>query len=316
MLRALPVMTLRIPGWLRAEDAIAIAAAVLLVAAAGGRAVAEGLAINEADIWDFCFILAPLALLSLLAALSYAIGGGLLADVARQIGTFLRDWLPFLLLLMFYGAFRTQLYDVVHLPDRDRELLAIDRAFLGETPAVAAQRLASTALTNVMSLAYFLHIALPPVIAFLWYRRDRQVFREYLLAILLCTVLGAVGYLLVPAVGPQVAFPELFSVNLEGRLYAPVTGFIDATRAPRDAFPSLHVALSTIVLVYAVRFGRRSAAVTIPLVLANWLSTIYLRYHYLVDVVAGWSLLVVVPMARCLLGIERRLKAPPAAPAS
>lgn len=278
----------------RVEDLLAGGFAVALAAYGGIRALWTGVRLSETDFWDFSFILSPLSLLVFLAALRYAMGGAGAAGsgvggTLREIVRLFRDWLPFLLFLLFYEAFRTRLAQSFQGADLDPALLAWDRRLFGETPSVWLDALVHPALTNLMTLAYFLHLLLPPVVAFAWYRRRRSGFREFLLAVLLSGVMGSIGYVLVPGIGPAMAYPELYAEPLGGLLYAPITTLMDAARAPRDVFPSLHVGLSTIVLVYGARLGRRWLWVLLPLVVGNWISTIYLRYHYLVDVFAGWA---------------------------
>jgi membrane-associated phospholipid phosphatase len=68
---------------------------------------------------------------------------------------------------------------------------------------------------------------------------------------------------------------------------------MDFARIRRDVFPSMHVAFSFLVWLYAYRHSRRLFWVLSPLVLSLWVSTVYLRYHYLVDCVAGF---VLVPL--------------------
>jgi membrane-associated phospholipid phosphatase len=162
----------------------------------------------------------------------------------------------------------------------------------------------------VLTLAYFLHLVLPPVLALVLYRRDPRRFREFLLAVLTIGILGSIGYALVPAVGPAMAFPELFRNPLTSTLHGPITTVMDAARAPRDAFPSLHVGVSTLVLWYGGRLSKRWLSLLALLVVANWISTIYLRYHYLIDVFAGWlAAAIAVWLAAQLLNVEERIKA-------
>jgi membrane-associated phospholipid phosphatase len=43
----------------------------------------------------------------------------------------------------------------------------------------------------------------------------------------------------------------------------------------------------------------------LPLVLANWLSTLYLRYHYMIDDVAGWATAAIaIAVAAWILRLE------------
>ena len=156
-----------------------------------------------------------------------------------------------------------------------------------------------------MVIAYFLHLVMPPVMGLIWYRRDVKVFREFLLAVLVTGIIGTQGYVLIPGIGPGIAFPSLFRHGLSGDVYRSITGLMDSARAPRDVFPSLHVAISSIVLWYAWKRGRLMFAIALPVVVANWISTLYLRYHYMVDVAAGWGVAILsIALAALILRIE------------
>jgi membrane-associated phospholipid phosphatase len=61
-------------------------------------------------------------------------------------------------------------------------------------------------------------------------------------------------------------------------------------RFKQDAFPSGHTAVVLLVLAYAWRSVRGLFWICLPLVVALILSTVYLRYHYVVDVLAGFLL--------------------------
>jgi membrane-associated phospholipid phosphatase len=222
------------------------------------------------------------------------------------IGGSIRDWLPFFVFLLSYETFRTGIWRLILVEDRDAGLLRLDRRLFGETPAILLQGLVTPGLSNAMAVFYFLHLVLPPVLALLLYRRRRALFREFLLAVLVAGCLGSVGYIAVPATGPGAAFPQLFAIPLSGDLYDPVTRSLDIARAPRDVFPSLHVGISSLVLWYGFRRSRATGLVLLPLALGNWASTLYLRYHYLVDVFAGW---ITAALAAALAGWLLRLEA-------
>jgi membrane-associated phospholipid phosphatase len=57
-----------------------------------------------------------------------------------------------------------------------------------------------------------------------------------------------------------------------------------------DAFPSGHTLIVLVLLHYSYRFASRIFLIYLPLVLSLVISTVYLRYHYFVDVVAGAAL--------------------------
>jgi len=292
---------------LRAEDVITVAAALALLLFLGAKSIGS-ISLSEQNYWDFAFILLPIAALVLAASIRYAfrpVGAPAIREVTAETGSIIRDWSPFLVFLMLYESFRVSTWNVVSPADKDAALLHIDRLLFGQTPAVPMDAWIRPWLTEVMAVAYFLHLVLPPIIGLLWYRRDLLVFRQFLLSVLVAGVIGTQGYVLVPAVGPALAFPSLFHHALSGSTYENITGLLDTARAPRDVFPSLHVAISTIVLYYAWRRGRTIFAIALPLVVANWLSTLYLRYHYLIDVIAGWiTAAVAIALAAWILRIE------------
>jgi membrane-associated phospholipid phosphatase len=57
----------------------------------------------------------------------------------------------------------------------------------------------------------------------------------------------------------------------------------------RDCFPSLHTAHTTVALAYARRFHRVAFLAFLPIALGLYVSTVYLRMHYVVDVAAGFA---------------------------
>jgi membrane-associated phospholipid phosphatase len=94
-------------------------------------------------------------------------------------------------------------------------------------------------------------------------------------------------------VGPL--FVETFEKNLD--LY--YTGWLkdqlmDRTRVPRDVFPSLHTAASLILLWASWRHLPRFTRFLAPVVLSIPLACVYLRYHYVTDVLAGIALTAAV----------------------
>jgi membrane-associated phospholipid phosphatase len=294
---------------LRVEDVLTLAVIGGMLLFAHTRAALAHITIAESDWWELSFIFLPAALLVFAASWQFAFGSvrPALDSTLRRIGTIARDWLPFGIFLIVYESFRSHLWQSLLGPDRDAMLLALDRRLFGETPAVTLQRLITPWLTDTLVIAYFLHLVLPAILAVSLYRQGLGKFRAFLLAVFLAGAIGSTGYLLVPATGPAVAFPELFTVPLSGRVEGTLLGLIDAARAPRDVFPSLHVGISAITLWYARKNGRRWLWCFLPLVLGNWLATVYLRYHYLVDVFAGWLCAVLaIALAELALRWERR----------
>ncbi|MDR1349714.1 MAG: phosphatase PAP2 family protein [Zoogloeaceae bacterium] len=180
----------------------------------------------------------------------------------------------------------------------DAELLAIDRLLWGgKSLPEYALALENFWFSEVVSLGYFCFYfaVLLPVFWAAW-RRERREAQCFLLGLNLMYLLGFIGYLCIPASGPLLAFPGIFPWPPEGGV---ITRFLSALVAQgitgMDVFPSLHGGVTLYILGFFA-LGRRRCAygvatalltlIALPLLLA----TVYLRYHYGIDLIAGIAL--------------------------
>jgi len=162
-------------------------------------------------------------------------------------------------------------------------------------------RFANGWATDFFAIMYNMYFPLPLfLVTVLALRGRRDDFRELVTAIVIAMFLGFLGYTLVP-VGP----PRFF---LEGQFQPPslhgALGWFELTQDAQDSinrtkiaasFPSMHAGLSLLSVVYAVRFGRIIGrprlllAVFLFLSLSLWIATVYLRHHWVVDLLAGFA---------------------------
>ncbi|HVO10033.1 MAG TPA: phosphatase PAP2 family protein [Vicinamibacteria bacterium] len=173
----------------------------------------------------------------------------------------------------------------------DAELLRLDRHLTGTTPSLLLQSLVQPRLTDLLSLCYALFI---PYFAtsLIWYLLgELPLARRFFVGLLTLYSVGLLGYLLLPARGPYLAFPELFTVPLVGAAITRANAdFVAIGSNHVDVFPSLHCGASAFVLAFDRRHSpTRFRLFALP-VAGLWFSTLYLRFHYLVDLVAGFAL--------------------------
>ena len=182
----------------------------------------------------------------------------------------------------------------IHTTTYDARLIAVDHAIFGVHPTVWMERLINPLLTGLLQFAYISYYFIPTSLGVVLIARGRFAeFEEVLFGILLCFYLSYVGYLLVPAIGPRFTLSHLQTGDLQ------VSPFIetiqDALNAleknKTDAFPSGHTAVSLMSLYYAWKEREKILfAGLIPVVTGLIISTVYLRYHYVIDVIAGIAL--------------------------
>lgn len=176
----------------------------------------------------------------------------------------------------------------------DADLLAFDLRFFHFEPAIAWDRLVTPATTEWFAFfycSYFLILALyavPIALAF----DDGPALREFTLGLLILFGVAHVTYVFVPALGPHVHVLG-FSNRLEGAFVWPLlSSLVEHAGAGKDAFPSLHTAAPLYLALYGYRHRarrpfRRAWFITAFFSLQIIIATMFLRWHYLTDIVAG-----------------------------
>lgn len=203
---------------------------------------------------------------------------------------YLRAFLPVLIVLVIFDS----LGDLIP-PLRPRYfddvLIRIDHAIFGVHPTVWMERLISPVLTDLLQIAYtsyyFMSIALAVV---LFVKNKQEEFDTAVFGLILCFYLSYVGYILFPAVGPRFTLADLQITGLQASsLTAAIQNTLNGLEHNKtDAFPSGHTAVALMTLYYAWKSREKALAWTLlPFVSGLIFSTVYLRYHYVVDVIAG-----------------------------
>lgn len=174
--------------------------------------------------------------------------------------------------------------------DADQALADLDYRLWGVHPTVWLERISSPGLTEFLQIAYTLFIpAVLLVAALLWIRRRYADFQYYAFLIALGFLVSYVGYLLVPARGPRFLLAHLQHMHLTGLwLFGGMQTTLDRLESAHyDCFPSGHTEL-TILAWWGSRMVSkrwfRAYFVYTPFLIFG---TVYLRYHYTVDVFAG-----------------------------
>ncbi|MBI4698968.1 MAG: phosphatase PAP2 family protein [Nitrospirae bacterium] len=172
----------------------------------------------------------------------------------------------------------------------DHILIRLDYMIFNAYPTVALENITTPVITEFFQLAYISYYFLPIIFGItLRLKNNRSDFNRSLFLIILCFFLSYIGYILVPAIGPRYTMNHLQSTELPGILLRDsINNILNALEGvKRDAFPSGHTAITLVVLYLSYRFQRRLFWIFLPIVIALLISTVYLRYHYVVDVIGG-----------------------------
>lgn len=230
--------------------------------------------------WDR-IILLNLATIAIVLLLSRV------GEQSRPLLCFLRDFYP---MFFFFAAYeQTGRMNRVLFPDLlDPLFQQLEYALFGFQPAVEfARRFPQPWFNEYMHIAYFSYYLLFPSLGLILHARGRRrVFDEYMFTLSSSFYVFFLVFILLPVAGAAtLAAPPLPAAG-------PFTVLMDVIYAylepPGGAFPSSHVGIAILVLIYARRhLSLRLFAPYALLGISLMLSTVYCRYHYAVDVLAG-----------------------------
>ncbi len=201
---------------------------------------------------------------------------------------FLRYWYIPIFLIVYYEQIDSFILGM-HGRYLDHVIAGFERSILGGHPSVWMERFASPVLTEIMKISYNSYYWMGPLLGVvLFLDRDKIPFRRMVLTVSLAFFISYFGFILFPVEGPRYELSHLYKGPLEGYF---VTAFQDFIMEHGDirggCMPSSHVAVALSVLLLAWTFRRKMACWLTPLVLMLCVSTVYNRYHYASDVVAG-----------------------------
>jgi len=133
----------------------------------------------------------------------------------------------------------------------------------------------------------------------IWIKKRYADFRYMAFLLALGFLASYLGYLAVPARGPRFLLADLQHVPLRGRwLFDSMqTTLNQLEKENYDCFPSGHTELTILACWLSRRISHRLFWVYFLYTLCIVFATVYLRYHYTVDLLAGVVVALVLILA-------------------
>jgi len=192
---------------------------------------------------------------------------------------------------------------VLNPHDYDQILAGWDRALFGMNPTEYIQQFAFPALTEFFQIAYVLfyfHAFAQSIELNLrgLYEEAESVTRTIVFGFLLSYVM----YVFMPAIGPRFSVHDYASISTDlpglwltdalRTIIDTGDGFRDKTLDPalqmhRNCMPSGHTMMTLMNMILAFRYRSKLRWVFLIMGISLIIATVYLRYHYVVDVLAG-----------------------------
>ena len=219
--------------------------------------------------------------------------------------TFLRHFYP---VLLYTAMFREtgSLNRMFFVDYIDPLVIGWDQALFGCQPSMLfMEALPYLALSELFYLSYFSYYLMIVGVGLALFFRNRSHFFHFVSVISFVFYICYAIYIFLPVVGPRLfmreiegyALPEAawnlvdthtFPAAVQAGLFFKIMAVIyEIFEAPGAAMPSSHVAISLCTVYFSFKYLPRIRHLHLVMALMLCVSTIYCRYHYVVDVLAG-----------------------------
>ncbi len=206
----------------------------------------------------------------------------------------LREVLPFLFCIAIY----TNLHDTIGFVNPHSihdQLIQMDKWLFGVEPVIWAQKFYHPWLTDYFSVSYMNYfIVAVVVVLYLLIKKRPEDMRTVLIGTILTFYFGYVLYVIFPAAPPRITLANQFTRDFGGGMITHLQNRLININpsSSRAAFPSLHCAVTLISLMYAYKFSKPLFLILLIPGISLVLATVYLRHHYVVDILGGFALAI------------------------
>lgn len=198
-----------------------------------------------------------------------------------------RQFLPFLFLGYWYSE--TFYFSDILFKNEDLFFFNMDERFFGCQPSLLFSQLFPQAwFSEVMYFGYFcLYIFLFGIPLWFWFNKKEQ-FDRVVFVLMFSIFLFYSIYDMLPVVGPQFFLSPKNVKVPDGYLFCWLVRFIQQQgENPTGSFPSSHVGTTMVILLLTFNKARKIFWTLLPFAIILMFSTVYIKAHYLVDVLGG-----------------------------
>jgi len=205
--------------------------------------------------------------------------------------TWLRAIATISVLMLLYSTLGAPVFEII--PWRADPILArVDRAlFAGHSPAFFFANV-GTGKLELWSFIYGFFVPFLYISIFLnCVARPSEEREEFLTGFALTYAIAYLGYLYLPSTGPIEFFPDA-APPVGGPIHQLILKSVAQTGGNHGAFPSLHVGAASYLCLFDWRYSFLRGMTYAPVVGLIAFSTLFLQYHYVVDLLVGLAIAI------------------------
>jgi membrane-associated phospholipid phosphatase len=210
---------------------------------------------------------------------------------------FVRYIFSFALITYWYPETYSLGYNVDHnlpksiiAPNLDGFFDSMDKTIFGCSPALEfSKAFPQTFVSEIMYFGYFAYYFIF-LGTFIYFYYVKPAMAEKAMFYCLCSFfVFYIIFTLVPVAGPQFYYSFPDNHVPDGYIFSRLVRSIqDMGEKPTGAFPSSHVGLTIVAMILLYQNARKYFYIILPVAIVLVASTVYIKAHYLIDVVAAF----------------------------
>jgi membrane-associated phospholipid phosphatase len=228
---------------------------------------------------------------------------------------FVRYVFPFALIIYWYPETYSLGYNVNDLPksiiapNLDGFFERLDFTVFGCSPALEFSKAFPQAF--VSEIMYFGYFAYYPIFLFMFiyfYFKKPDMAEKAMFYCLCSFFVYYIIFTLVPVAGPQFYYSFPDNQVPKGYIFSSLMHSIqDLGEKPTGAFPSSHVGLTMVAMILLYGNARKYFYAILPVAIVLVASTVYIKAHYMVDVIAAFTVTpFIFVLSKLIFGLFRR----------
>jgi len=212
----------------------------------------------------------------------------------------IRNTYPIILSGYFYSE--TVFYNKLFFDNIDPLLVNIEAVLFGFQPSLEfSSYFTNKFFSEIMYFGYFSFYVLILGFTLYVYFKKKPFFNEAVFLLSASLYLFYFIFGLLPSEGPQFYFSAPDNILPNAYFFDKIIHFIQLTaEQPTGAFPSSHVGVSVIIMIMTRKRVPLFFKIAFPFVVILILSTVYIKAHYLIDVIGA---IIVAPLILYLSNI-------------
>lgn len=208
-------------------------------------------------------------------------------QVQSKLSEILREAYPLILSAYFYQE--TVNYNKIFFSNLDPYLIKLEMLLFGSQLSVLfSENIPNLIFSEIMYMAYFSFYLLIIGFFVLFFIKNKDKLSENIFYLTASLYLFYLIFAIFPSAGPQYFFESPQNILPSAYIFDNIMHLVQKFgEQPTGAFPSSHVGISVIILILLRKNIIKYFKIALPIVILLILSTVYIKAHYVVDVLGG-----------------------------